>query len=328
MASPAPLPATRISRAHLDADETLTGEAVALDVQPLGFFLRAVGCLIDMVAGIALLIGGSLFLSVLVAGGTIPDSAFRIGLITLLVVVMVVVPTAVETLSRGRSLGRWAVGGRVVRVDGGAAGFRQAFIRALVGVLELWFTLGGIAAIVGMFTPRAQRLGDLLAGTACERTRARPLPAAAPGVPPGMEGWAADPRRRPGDVRAGGGRGAPRARVPRSGARERARGIPHRTRVSRRDPSPRDGIRRRIVGDSRLPAGSGAQRLVPHDDPSARDRQAVGVQRAQVMGVRVARTAEGSEGGHLVAVVVGEGAHRLAGASHLRAESVAHRRSA
>lgn len=191
MASPAPLPATRISRAHLDADETLTGEAVALDVQPLGFFLRAVGCLIDMVAGIALLIGGSLFLSVLVAGGTIPDSAFRIGLITLLLVVMVVVPTAVETLSRGRSLGRWAVGGRVVRVDGGAAGFRQAFIRALVGVLELWFTLGGIAAIVGMFTPRAQRLGDLLAGTACERTRARPLPAAAPGVPPGMEGWAA-----------------------------------------------------------------------------------------------------------------------------------------
>ncbi|MFF8188135.1 RDD family protein [Microbacterium sp. NPDC016588] len=191
MASPATPSSPGVSRAHIDADETLTGEAVALDVQPLGFFLRAVGCLIDMVAGIILLIAGSVFLSVLVAGGTIPDSAFRIGLITLLVVVMVVIPTAVETLSRGQSLGRWAVGGRIVRVDGGAAGFRQAFIRALVGVLELWFTLGGIAAIVGMFTPRAQRLGDLLAGTASERTRTRPLPAAAPGVPPGMEDWAA-----------------------------------------------------------------------------------------------------------------------------------------
>ena len=191
MASPATPSSPGVSRAHIDADETLTGEAVALDVQPLGFFLRAVGCLIDMVAGIILLIAGSVFLSVLVAGGTIPDSAFRIGLITLLVVVMVVIPTAVETLSRGQSLGRWAVGGRIVRVDGGAAGFRQAFIRALVGVLELWFALGGIAAIVGMFTPRAQRLGDLLAGTASERTRTRPLPAAAPGVPPGMEDWAA-----------------------------------------------------------------------------------------------------------------------------------------
>ena len=176
---------------HAAEDETLTGEAVALDIQPLGFFLRAVGCLIDMVAGILLLIAGSLLLTVLVASGTIPDSALGIGVIALLVIVMVVVPTTVETLSRGRSLGRWAVGGRIVRVDGGASGFRQAFIRALLGVLELWFTLGGIAAIVGMFTPRAQRLGDLVAGTASERTRTRPLPPAAPGVPPTMEGWAA-----------------------------------------------------------------------------------------------------------------------------------------
>ncbi len=194
MASPAasptvPTPAT--VRVHAAEDETLTGEAVALDIQPLGFFLRAVGCLIDMVAGIVLLIAGALLLTALVASGTIPDSTLRIGFVALLVVVMVVVPTTVETLSRGRSLGRWAVGGRIVRVDGGAAGFRQAFIRALVGVLELWFTIGGIAAIVGMFTPRAQRLGDLLAGTASERTRTRPLPAAAPGIPPAMEGWAA-----------------------------------------------------------------------------------------------------------------------------------------
>ncbi|MCC4249263.1 RDD family protein [Microbacterium testaceum] len=194
MASPAassPVPPPGTVRVHAAADETLTGEAVALDVQPLGFFLRAVGCLIDMLAGIALLVAGSLVLTALVAGGTIPDSAFRIGVIVLLVAVTVVVPTAVETLSRGRSLGRWAVGGRIVRVDGGATGFRQAFIRALVGVLELWFTFGGIAAIVGMFTPRAQRLGDLLAGTASERTRTRPLPPAAPGIPPGMEAWAA-----------------------------------------------------------------------------------------------------------------------------------------
>jgi uncharacterized RDD family membrane protein YckC len=194
MASPAaspPPPAARASRVHAAADETLTGEAVALDVQPLGFFLRAVSCLIDMAAGVALLVIGSLTLTALVGSGTIPDSTLRIGAIVLIVAVMVVVPTTVETLSRGRSLGRLAVGGRIVRVDGGAAGFRQAFIRALVGVLELWFTLGGIAAIVGIFTPRAQRLGDLLAGTACERTRTRPLPAAAPGIPPGLEGWAA-----------------------------------------------------------------------------------------------------------------------------------------
>ena len=60
--------------------------------------------------------------------------------------------------------GRWAVGGRIVRVDGGAAGFRHAFIRAFIGVLEIWLTAGAVAAIVGAFTPRTQRLGDLVAG--------------------------------------------------------------------------------------------------------------------------------------------------------------------
>src|SRR3546814_5251935 len=99
-------------------------------------------------------------------------------------------PTTVETVTRGRSLGKRAVGGRIVRADGGAIGFRHAFLRALLGVLELWFTLGSLAALVGAFTPRAQRLGDLLAGTYSERTRTRPLPAPAPGIPPALAGWA------------------------------------------------------------------------------------------------------------------------------------------
>ncbi len=198
MASTTP-PASGVTLVHITADETLTGEAVALDVQPVGFFLRAVGALVDVLVGAALLVGGAVLLIWLVGAGTIPESATRIGVITLLVLVTVVVPTTVETLSRGRSLGRLAVGARIVRVDGGAAGFRHALIRALVGVLEVWFTLGAIAAVVGMFTPRAQRLGDLLAGTASERTRTRPLPAAAPGLPPGLEPWAgvADVSRLP-----------------------------------------------------------------------------------------------------------------------------------
>lgn len=188
MASPAS-PSPAVTLVHSDADETLTGEAVALDVQPIGFFLRAVGAIIDFLVGAALLLGGVVLLLVLVAQGAVPESAVGIGAITLLVLVMVVVPTTVETLSRGRSLGRLAMGARIVRTDGGAAGFRHALIRALAGVLEIWFTFGAIAAIVGVFTPRAQRLGDLLAGTASERTRTPALPPSAPGLPSGLEAW-------------------------------------------------------------------------------------------------------------------------------------------
>ncbi|SIT88887.1 RDD family protein [Microbacterium sp. RU33B] len=171
-------------------DEVLTGEAVALDVQPVGFFLRGVGALIDFVIGVVLFVLLALLSNWLVANGVIDAGFQRALVIVVLVVVMVVIPTVVETVSRGRSLGKLAVGGRIVRADGGASGFRQALLRALAGILEIWLTLGAVAALVGAFTPRSQRLGDLLAGTYSERTRTPRLPDPAPGVPEILVGWA------------------------------------------------------------------------------------------------------------------------------------------
>ncbi len=171
-------------------DEVLTGEAVALDVQPLGFFLRALGALIDVLIGVAVFVLFAFVASWLSGNGMLDSSMYQIATIVMLVTVMVVLPTVVETATRGRSLGKLAVGGRIVRLDGGASGFRQAFIRALTGVLEVWFTIGAVAGLVGAFTPRSQRLGDLLAGTYAERTRTPRLPDAAPGLVAGLESWA------------------------------------------------------------------------------------------------------------------------------------------
>jgi uncharacterized RDD family membrane protein YckC len=185
------MPADRPAIIDIHQDEVLTGEAVALDVQPLGFFMRALGVLIDMLLGIAVLVLFALVTSWLIGLGLVDDAVFPILAIVVIVLVTVIVPTVVETTTRGRSLGRLAVGGRIVRTDGGAAGFRHAFIRALVGVFELWFTLGSVAALVGAFTPRSQRLGDLIAGTYSERTRTPKLPDPALGVPPALTEWAA-----------------------------------------------------------------------------------------------------------------------------------------
>ncbi|GAA3205639.1 RDD family protein [Microbacterium terregens] len=176
---------------EIQQDEVLTGEAVALDVQPVGFFLRGLGTLIDVLLGVGVLLLFLLVTSWLVGQSLMDVVALPILTVTTLVTVTVVIPTVVETMTRGRSLGKLAVGGRIVRTDGGASGFRQAFIRALAGVLEIWLTLGAVAALVGAFTPRAQRLGDLLAGTYSERTRTPRLPPPAPPVPPALAGWAA-----------------------------------------------------------------------------------------------------------------------------------------
>lgn len=185
------MPDGRASIIDIHQDEILTGEAVALDVQPVGYFLRALGVFIDMLIGVVLLFLYVLLVTWLIAIGAVDESTLTIATIAVLVLVLVAIPTVVETLSRGRSVGKLAVGGRIVRTDGGATGFRHAFIRALVGVFELWFTLGAVAALVGAFTPRSQRLGDLMAGTYSERTRTPRLPAADFSVPPPLLEWAA-----------------------------------------------------------------------------------------------------------------------------------------
>lgn len=184
-----------------DADGSVTGEAISLDVHPTGFVLRAAGALLDAAVAIV----GYIVL-VIVAGivtvslGT-EDAVIGAIAIALFVVCFVGVPMTIETLTRGRSLGKLAIGGRIVRRDGGAIGLRHAAIRALVGVFEFYTPpfFGGTAALVGLLTPRTQRLGDLLAGTYCryERVSGAVLPLFS--LPPALVDWGrvADVARMP-----------------------------------------------------------------------------------------------------------------------------------
>src|SRR6187402_2677243 len=118
-----------------------------MDARPAAFPLRAASAAIDVL--VTVVVAG---LAVWLISATVPgDRATMTALITIVVVgIVVIAPAAIETLSRGKSLGRLALGLRIVRDDGGAIGFRHAFIRALLGVLELYVTFGGTAAIVGL----------------------------------------------------------------------------------------------------------------------------------------------------------------------------------
>ncbi len=180
----------------------VTGEAVALDVRPTGFILSAAGAAIDQVAQ-WLFFGGLYwlfaYLSGAFAGGQVDDALASAIAIILLVIAFVVAPVVVEVATRGRSLGRLAVGARIVRDDGGAISLRHAFIRALVGLLELTATFGGLAALVGLFNAKAKRLGDLLAGTVSQMERVAKVPVLAVGIPESLQEWStrADVARMP-----------------------------------------------------------------------------------------------------------------------------------
>ena len=175
----------------VDGDSVMTGEAVALSLRPTSFTLRAGGAIIDALVSIIALI--VLLIGVGVVGGSLRVEAtyYGITVIAALVLCLVIVPAAVETLSHGKSLGRLAVGARIVRNDGGAAGLRHALIRSLVGVLEIYLTLGGLAAASGLLSQKSRRLGDLLAGTYSQNERPGALPPAPFGAPLPLVAWTA-----------------------------------------------------------------------------------------------------------------------------------------
>lgn len=199
MAEPLLAPTAAAHSLEYNDELMVTGEAVALDVRPAGFILRAAGGIIDVAVSITLFLLLFWLISVaLAASGADAALTRALGLATL-VFCIVVVPTAVETALHGRSIGKLAIGARIVRDDGGAASFRHAFVRALTGVLEFYATLGGLAVLVSLLNAKSKRLGDLLAGTYSQHERVPRLPSAAAPMPPELYGWAqvADVARLP-----------------------------------------------------------------------------------------------------------------------------------
>lgn len=183
-----------------DATGLVTGEAVALDLHPTGFVLRAAGAIIDFLVSIGLFVLLELAITSPLLSGLLLDSASEAAAtVAALVFSIVVVPTVVETATRGKSLGRLVVGARIVRDDGGAIGFRHAFIRALTGSIELYSTLGGFAAMVALLNSRSKRLGDLLAGTYSQNERLPRIVEPAFSVPATLVPWSrtADVARMP-----------------------------------------------------------------------------------------------------------------------------------
>lgn len=173
-----------------DAQELITGEAVALDLRPASFVLRAAGAIIDFLLYFGGYIGIFLLLQNLAGQLGLEDGTTRALAVIALVLCLVVIPITVELLSHGKSLGKLAIGARIVRDDGGAIGFRHAFIRALVGMFEVFMTFGGMAAIIALLNGRAKRLGDLVAGTYSQNERVSKLVPPVYGVPVALVGWA------------------------------------------------------------------------------------------------------------------------------------------
>ena len=173
----------------LGSDDLVIGEAVALDLPAATVGIRLASGIIDVIVQLVLL--GGAYLLALVAAGSSDEALLAVATLVTTVAVLVGMPTAVETLTRGRSLGKLTLGLRTVRDDAGPISFRHAFIRSLVGVVEIWALSGVPALVCALVNGKGKRLGDMVAGTYVVRQRF-PFPDVRPSMmPPQLAGWAA-----------------------------------------------------------------------------------------------------------------------------------------
>jgi uncharacterized RDD family membrane protein YckC len=181
----------------------VTGEAIHLDLRLAGIGSRALARLIDLLVQFLVYQLLRLLLiwlvEFLIGHGLVQfDGALATALnIVLIVAVLVGYPVLFETLTRGRTVGKMALGLRVVRDDGGPVTARQSLTRALVALSIEW---PGILAApvtwlvtiwVMIASPTSKRIGDHVAGTIVIHERTPAGSAWAPVMPYGLETWAA-----------------------------------------------------------------------------------------------------------------------------------------
>ncbi|MFV1991778.1 MAG: RDD family protein, partial [Acidimicrobiales bacterium] len=153
----------------------VTPEGVEISYEPAGLVSRALAIAIDLL----ILLAGAFVLSLVASSVAVATG--NPGWIEIVVFILVGVvwmlgyPTLMEVHRGGQTFGKSALGIRVISVSGLPLRVRHGFIRATVGLIELYASLGGIAAIAAVSNAHGQRIGDFAAGTLVINDRKRDL---------------------------------------------------------------------------------------------------------------------------------------------------------
>lgn len=188
MSDPTPLGATSSPSRGI-----VTPEGVVLEFETAGVASRGIAFLIDLALQLTVLLVVLIGLAITVGNASGGETLFVVVLLLVSFAVLFGYPAAMETFWNGRTLGHAALGLRVVTTDGAPTRFRHSAIRSIFRVVEGIVLFGAPAVIAMIFTPRDQRLGDLVAGTIVLRERSSsrlPIPVSFP-PPPGWDAYVA-----------------------------------------------------------------------------------------------------------------------------------------
>ncbi|MEZ5271079.1 MAG: RDD family protein [Ilumatobacteraceae bacterium] len=172
-------------------DGIITPEAVVLDLETAGVASRVLAGLIDTLIKFGIVWVALLAVSI---SGLADESSLATVVAIIVAAVLLGYPVVSETLMRGRTIGKRALGLRAVTLEGAPLRLRHATLRMMGGIADQLLPPFGITGtLFVMATRRHQRVGDLLAGTIVVRDPDRTVlpPAIWFPVPPGLEQFAA-----------------------------------------------------------------------------------------------------------------------------------------
>ncbi|MBY0450859.1 MAG: RDD family protein [Cyanobacteria bacterium] len=136
-----------------------TAEQTTIEVELAGISSRILAAILDFLI--------MSLLSVFLAAGIVilMRWSMEVGKTLLMFVgaIFLVYPFLLEWLWQGRTIGKWAFGIRVVRTNGQAIGFWEAFGRNVFRLVDEYFIGFGLFPL--LLTKTERRFGDLLCGT-------------------------------------------------------------------------------------------------------------------------------------------------------------------
>lgn len=159
--------------------ELRTPENVEFSFELGGLASRALAWLLDSIVIVALVVLVAIVCSI--AGLALGNLAGAL-MFLLAFAVQWFYFVVLEWRMDGRTLGKRALGLRVIDERGVRVGFLQAAVRNLLRIVDFLPGLYMTGAVAALADARGRRLGDLAAGTLVVRTRRTPMPSAI--VPP------------------------------------------------------------------------------------------------------------------------------------------------
>lgn len=139
--------------------EIKTTQNVVLQYELADLRDRILAYLIDLVI---LVFGLGILMAVVSAVFT---GTARTVFIILIFCVFIFYSLAMEILNQGQSIGKMAMRIRVIKATSGQATFADYAARWVFRLVDIYFSLGGIASILIASSSKSQRIGDIVANT-------------------------------------------------------------------------------------------------------------------------------------------------------------------